>query len=163
MKRLFAAINFPPEIKEQLSAYLIDLDWPNRGVSLIKPENFHVTLRFWGEDHPDNIDFGEYRPFNIKLTNIGLFPDENNPKFIVINIEDNQILKDIAKNLGAEKKLKPHITLARIRKKIDEKYFTQLNKIDFKPVDFEVSKIDLMNSKSEEGGSVYNIEKEFKL
>ena len=163
MKRIFAAINLPQEIKDELATYLEDFKWPKKGVSLTKPENYHITLRFWGEDYPNNIELKDCRPFNIKLINIGLFPDVRNPKYIVVNIEKNKILRDIARNLGEKRELRPHITLVRLRNKIDEKYLKQLNKIDFKPVEFEVNKIDLMNSELDEGGSIYTIEKEFKL
>ena len=173
MKRLFTAINFSPQIKEEIFNYINILKWPERGVSVVKPENYHITLRFWGnmKEEPGLIMIREikkdkirnYEPFKIVLSGIGLFPDERRPKYIVINIEKNEILDKIARDLGEEKKFRPHITLIRIKKEIDEKYLKQLNRIEFKPIEFEVKKIDLMNSQLDKNGSIYTIEKEYKL
>lgn len=163
MPRRFTAINFPPEIKDELSSYLEGIKWPKKRVSPVKPENYHLTLRFWGEKRPIHVNADRYAPFKLRINSIGLFPGQKRPRYIVAFLEEEKILKKIASDLGEERELRPHITLARIRKKVDEKHLRQLNKIDFRPIEIYVKKIDLMSSQLDEDGPVYAIEKEYFL
>lgn len=163
MPRQFTVINFPQEIKDELSSYIKALKFPKSGTSLIRPENYHLTLRFWGDSDPIDINAGQYQPFKVKINNIGGFPSEKRPKYLVAFLETSKFLTEIAKDLGEKNNFRPHITLARIRKKIDEKYIKQLNKIDFQPIEFNVEKIDLMSSQLGEDGSIYSLEKEYLL
>lgn len=162
MKRLFLAINFPDEIKKDIYKYIKSFNWPNRGLSLTNWHNYHITLEFFGDSDQfqereiiNKIEekFRGIEPITIKLKSIKIFPVLKDPRYVVVEVEDHDILKDI----------RPHITLVRLKEKLDKKVLEEVEQIKFKPIGIKVEQVDLMKSEPAEGGSIYTIEKSFKL
>jgi 2'-5' RNA ligase len=128
------AIRLPSEVKELLKTIQTGLDRGFRGVSWVKPESIHLTLKFLGE-----IDDAKVRaatselqkaalgigPFTVELEGVGSFPNARNPRVIWAGIRENIALQKLYKNV--EERLKsagfeaddrpftPHLTLCRIK------------------------------------------------
>jgi RNA 2',3'-cyclic 3'-phosphodiesterase len=123
------------KIQQNLVSYL---NLHNKNLKLVRPENFHFTLVFFGEVNNsilDNIvtkiseiDFHSYK---INYGKIGAFPNNNHAKVVWLGLDeatghafnemsDNVISKLIELDLKLEKEIEkeiiPHITLFRTRK-----------------------------------------------
>ncbi len=102
-----------------------------------KINQIHFTLQFLGEidenecekvkDVLNKISFSK---FQLSLKGVGGFPNLNNPRIIWIGTDKGgQELSEMSKEIGMklttlgfkeEKKFKPHLTIFRIKKKIDD-------------------------------------------
>jgi len=100
-------------------------------------DQIHFTLQFLGEISEEkcqqvkNMLNEIYFPqFDVSLKNVGAFPNLNNPRVIWIGIEGDgaKKLTDLAKEIGiqlakigfeTDRKFKPHLTVFRVRKKIE--------------------------------------------
>jgi len=127
-KRLFVAIDPPPEIREQLAGLccgLPDARWA-------PPEQFHLTLCFIGEvDGSTFLDIREalaeikVPPFSLCLQGVGFFPPRGQPRVVWAGIDRSEPLMTLQRKvttrlfqLGLElenRKFSPHITLARLK------------------------------------------------
>lgn len=183
--RLFIAIEIPNDIKEflyQLTSLSTSLD----GVSIVKKENFHITLKFLGEVEesliPDIIDTlkkisNEFSPFALKISHPGAFPDKSKPRVIWIGTEDAATLIEIVKRIEnemeylgfkkEERKFKSHITLARVKNYNNGKYFFErvIKKFSQNPLklEFQVKEFVLMKSTLTPSGSIYDVLQRFPL
>ena len=100
-------------------------------------DQIHFTLQFLGEiddvkcqkikDLLNKISFSQ---FDVSLKNVGGFPNLKNPRVIWIGIEKDgaEKLTDLANEIGTklttigfekDKKFKPHLTVFRVKKKIE--------------------------------------------
>src|SRR5437764_6435573 len=127
MLRLFVGIEFPPELKLQLSL----LETGMRGAKWVDAGNLHLTLRFIGEvDEGVAADIDEAlarlraHRFTLQLAGTGVFGG-NRPHALWVGVErdpDLVALRDKIEQslirLGLEpegRKFAPHVTLARLR------------------------------------------------
>lgn len=141
--RTFIAIELSENLKNFL-AELIKVKANLEGISVVKKENFHITLKFLGEVEDRIIPnlskilisiANQFEPFSLKLTHPGVFPDKIRPKVIWIGTENNDTLKKLAKQidervheLGFQKEnreYKSHITLARVKNYQNGRYLFQ--------------------------------------
>ena len=100
MLRLFVALDLPEPVRARLAM----LQGGIPGARWIKPENFHVTLRFVGEvDDPvaSDLDAALGRiaapPFRLALQGVGHFGTERRPEALwagVERVEALQFLRD---------------------------------------------------------------------
>lgn len=131
MPRLFIAIDFPNQIKNEISNIFFGV----KGAKWVKWEQIHLTLRFIGD-----VDESTYRDidaaledidiptFSLKLKGTGVFPPRRQPKILWVGIEENKELIElhdqIEENLISigldpeDKKFYPHVTAARIKQRI---------------------------------------------
>jgi 2'-5' RNA ligase len=153
-------------------------------VKLVETENIHITLKFLGdtsEEHIEKIEeimknsVKETDSFEIKLKNVGVFPNQNYIKVIWIGIENGEIIAEIAKKIDDElsklgfKKEKrgfsAHLTVARVRSaKSKEKLLQIIEKyrnIDF--LSFNVESIKLKKSDLTPKGPIYTTLKDIKI
>jgi 2'-5' RNA ligase len=163
--RLFTAIDFPKEVND----YLFFLQSFFSGFPAIHPVNsFHLTLKFFGEAEPEAIieklSSAKEKQFELKLTNMGLFPNEKTPRIIWAGVNKEQKLMDLQKNIDLLfKEMKPdfdfhpHITLARCNSKI------VLPSIDIKQLSFDVNEFKLYQSIIKKEGIEYKKLKSFSL
>ena len=135
MKRLF--IGFP--VKSE-SAFQLTENWRNQLVlkgnvlKWSKPENWHVTLFFFGNTPETAIpllqnliekSFHSAQAFHTELSGVGTFPNLHRPKVLWLGLNDisplmpsYSILAELLEKQGFDcgnKPLKPHLTLARIK------------------------------------------------
>ena len=177
-KRIFAAVNLPFDIKENLFSY--SLKFKNLPASWTKKENLHLTLFFFGYIKEDFLPMlykkseeisGKYFPFLINLKKICYFSESEMPPRMIWakgekNDDFNFICNDLAQIFNESaivEEFIPHITLCRIRKwdfkRINpEEIENVCEDIDLK---INVNSFDIMESKLQRGGVGYNTLKSF--
>ena len=139
-----------------------------------RTDQIHFTLKFLGEIDEilcekiksvlNEISFSE---FEISLNGVGGFPNLKNPRVIWIGIEKNgaEKLSSLAKEIGVkltslgfekDKKFKPHLTILRVKHKIDD---ISLQMKEYETIEFGtqvVSKIKFKKSVLSPKGPEYS-------
>jgi 2'-5' RNA ligase len=176
--RLFLAIELPPEVLDALEQAIAPLrsDFPD--LAWVKPEKRHLTLKFLGEVAKERVPELEaamlhvaarHRSFTMELSALGAFPTFRRARVLWLGVEQEPRLEllhhdvEVAgESVGFEvegRAFRPHITLARIREKLDREQAKQLaraaRRIDFS-ASVPVDSITLFESALGSGGSQYN-------
>ena len=127
MPRLFAGLELPAEIADQLSR----LRTPMPGARWIEPSDYHVTLRFFGDvARPVEREIAaglaaiEHTVFEMRLSEPGAFGG-NDPHAVFAGIDGGEPLlalhravERVARDAGLKPEkhaFRPHVTLARLR------------------------------------------------
>jgi len=133
--RTFIALMIPSDWADYLGAISRELASKMRGLSWVRPENLHVTLRFLGDlDDPgvqrvcDSVvrETGAVMAPRARLGPIGAFPSLSRPRVVWVGLaEGEEAVSAVARTVndalgragfGApEKPFRPHLTLARVR------------------------------------------------
>jgi len=134
MKRLFAAIKITPDENFLRVYYGLKKQCKYDRINWVKPENIHITLKFFGETN--ELKIGEissllsdlslqHNPFNISLANVGIFGSSYKPRVIWFGIETNNHLPNLANNIldkmetigfiKDRQNFVPHLTIGRIK------------------------------------------------
>lgn len=161
--RVFYAIEFKEEIKDSLFSVQKDLRRLCNGGNFSHRENFHLTLRFIGEQTPEQVQklisalhntAAVTSGFTLKINRLGAF-NKGNKKIIWAGLEKNielQLLyNELENNLDKagypreERGYSPHITL--VRETRLENSAEGLNNIKFNNIHIQVDSISLMESK----------------
>ena len=127
--RLFVGLAIPDAIRTAISQYVDDARRLAPDAKWVKPESYHVTLKFIGEWRRDVRDVIsalekiEAPAFDIDFRGRGFFPNSRAPRVFWIGIHAGETLVQLAGKvddatsaLGIEredKKYSPHLTLAR--------------------------------------------------
>lgn len=133
--RAFLALPLPPEVREYLNILQQGLRPFLPPVSWIRPENIHVTVKFFGSIPPSLVDQlfealrdlgSQVSPFLLNIQGLGVFPHSRSPRVLwagltgavdrLINLHEH--LQITLEPLGfpiEEKPFHPHVTLARIK------------------------------------------------
>jgi 2'-5' RNA ligase len=182
MIRLFIALKIPGEIKEQIislrkSAYNgpEKFRWEN-------PDKLHLTLKFIGDvqeqitgDIVNSISFIEnYNRFNCAFTGFGFFFNNGLPKILWAGLKTDQKPAELAEKLNnifsvhfsvpaEHRKFKPHLTLLRIKDKVDSKFIDSFTNFRTEAIPFIAHEIALIKSELSPSGSVYTELKNFNL
>lgn len=176
MPRLFTAIELPDEIRQELHR----LHLPLPGARWIKPESYHLTLRFAGDiDNASAREFAaaladiECDGFEISLQGVGAFGG-GDPSAVWAGVAPSQELEALARahekaarraGLPPEKRpFKPHVTLARLKYSNPEavaRYLTRYGGYRSEP--FFVVRTVLMSSRPSVGGGPYAVEDSFPM
>jgi RNA 2',3'-cyclic 3'-phosphodiesterase len=102
----------------------------------VRPERIHLTLRFLGDVPEEQLAdvyaavkraCQSYEPLRIRLSNVGCFPNANNPRVVWAGIQEETgqlsslqaVLETELVALGFEREerpFRPHLTLARIQR-----------------------------------------------
>lgn len=180
--RGFIAIDIPSFPK--LLEFENEIRNTDSNIRLVEPKNIHITLKFLGDTSEDNIDkiqeiikesVREIKPFAIKFSDTGAFPNQNYIKIIWIGIQNAELIKKIAYSideklikLGFEKEKRSfsaHLTIGRVKTaKNKEKLVQILNK--YQNTDFfthNVESIKLKKSELTPKGPIYTDIFEVKL
>ena len=138
----------------------------------VKLHNMHFTVQFLGEISEemlrkisDVLNGIEFSTFSVTFASIGAFPKPNSPRVIWIGVNDGiNKLEKLAETIRAklsdvgfnpDKKFKPHVTIFRIKNKI-EGLSSELEK--FSSYSFgkqEISEIKLKKSELTPNGPIY--------
>jgi len=103
----------------------------------VELHNMHFTVQFLGEVSEkmigkisDALNSIEFSAFSISFTGIGVFPKPNSPRVIWIGTDDGvseleklaEIIRSKLSHLGfsPDKKFKPHVTIFRVKNKIED-------------------------------------------
>ena len=172
--RIFIAADIPNNIKSilhNLQKQIVD----NVKITLVKPENMHLTLKFLGEVDKNILDEArirlkdvKFKPFDVSLDNLGVFPHENYMRVLWIGVKgrvnelSNKIDPALADLFPKEKKFHAHITLGRIKFISDKLNFKERLKIRVEG-SFKVNSFRLIRSELTENGPRYEILEDYPL
>ena len=166
--RLFVEVPLPEELRERIAALGKEIE--QEGIKLVKPQNMHATLKFIGETHEKKLGEIEKRlqdvtfsPFKCSLKGVGVFPDESYIRVVWVGVESNGQLEKLAgdvisslKGYGKDDRFSAHITVARVKKKVDLKEFLERHKDD-ELGEFEVKGFQLTESVLSREGPAYSV------
>lgn len=174
--RCFVAVEIPESIQTLLKRVQTDLQSHIHKASWTESGNFHLTLKFLGDVHPEAInDVSEalqrvadtHPPFSIAFGGIGTFPNLARPRVVWMGIKQGaSTVTRLAKAVNLEltdlgfstdNRFHPHLTLARLRtatnlepiKNILRKYDTIVGG------SMRVNEIALMQSQLHRNGAIY--------
>ncbi|WP_208441349.1 RNA 2',3'-cyclic phosphodiesterase [Bartonella raoultii] len=169
MDRLFSAL----QILEQTTQQLVSLQNGLPNAQWINPQNFHITLSFFGEVESDTedalrhaFDIIKLPPFMLQMKGFDVFGPENAPHSLVVRIEPCEALNLLHEKMQCirshlrlepdKKEFTPHITIARL---LDIKpedlppYLSSRSDFSFPP--FDVDHFVLFSSPSPSSDAPY--------
>jgi 2'-5' RNA ligase len=176
MPRLFTALEIPRDAALSLSLLRGGLP----GARWIDVENYHLTLRFFGDieghvaDEIANALDRVRRPsFQMKLSGVGAFGSKK-PHAVWAGVQTSPDLyalqaeiERICQRLGIPadpRKFSPHVTLARLRNSSPLDVAQYLSaRGNFSTVPFKVGRFVLMSSRDSVGGGPYIVEEAWPL
>ena len=175
--RAFIAIELPDEItvfinkiQERLRSYGFKARW-------VRPGNIHLTLKFLGDINKENIikagdaiirAASESASMSLGAKGIGVFPGVKRPRVIWTGIAGGtkeltalqKILAEKLETVGFPKEKRPfkgHLTMARIKRKIDARRLIDAMKEfgKFESKMFTADEVVLFKSELRPSGAVY--------
>ena len=177
MKRLFIGIPIESSKSvQQVEVWKKDPQLNQNVLNWTTPGNWHITLFFLGSTEESAVamleqlideSFREILAYQTELHGVGVFPNTNNPKVLWLGLEDLQPLMSAYSKLGEllhqngfsfdQKPLKPHLTLARV-KRADNPLAFQSLLAEFQDSVFDqvnMNKVVLFESITTPAGPVY--------
>ncbi len=156
--RLFLAIELPQTIKRKLTKQLRPLQQEYPYIKWTSPENYHLTLHFFGDEKPEFLKqileeiLYDAQEFYMYSSRADLFIKDNIT--IYIGFQRNKPLEKIAREIkersaqGTSRKFIPHLTVGRYKIPSKQQYFLLKKKLQNLPVDieFKVDKLILFDS-----------------
>jgi 2'-5' RNA ligase len=175
--RTFIAVEIPEKVissiarvQEGIKNYGFKIRW-------VRPESIHLTLKFLGNiEAADTENIGravfeaskEYTPLSLQAKGIGVFPGIKRPRVVWVGITGQletlvRLQKTLDKNLEAigfpkeKRPFKGHLTLGRIKKKIDTNTFIEALDTfgNFETETFTADRVVLYKSELKASGAVY--------
>ena len=179
--RCFVAIELEEAIRQEIrrTQTLLKSDPAGRHGRWVRPEGIHLTLKFLGDMHADQIDTiaqairdatAGVAPFRVSYGGLGCFPNPRFPRVIWIGVDDPEgsllrLQKAVETNLSAlghppeRRAFHPHLTLARTRRVSKGEQSALGNLVERTQVDrlgdMLVREISLMRSELRPSGAVY--------
>jgi len=178
--RTFCAIELPDEVRSQLQQHVKRLREavPEASASWSRPENVHLTLKFFGNVNKDKLTSissaatrvtSDYSPFQIKIGGTGVFPKASRPQVLWIGVEDpsgrltelQRRFEEECAKVGFPKEnraYRPHLTIARLRhpeggRKLAETH----SQTKFGFIEIRVSEFTVFRSQLSPKGSIYTV------
>lgn len=164
--RAFLAIEIPEEINKLFRD--IQKKFQRLGKIKFTKEPYHLTLKFLGEINEEQVEkikelFKEikFKPFELELTELGVFPNENNIRVIWVGVEGkvNELQQQIDSKLKLifekETRFHAHITLGRVRFIEDKNKIKEILKTKIPNLKFEVKEFKLIKSELTPEGPKY--------
>lgn len=166
--RLFVEVPLPEELKEKIEELGKEIE--QEGIKLVKPQNMHATLKFLGETSEGKLGDIEQRlrqitfsSFKCSLKGAGVFPNENYIRVVWVGVESNGQLEKLAedvigslKGYGKDDRFSAHITIARVKKKVEINEFLKKH-AEEEIGGFEVKSFQLMESVLSREGPTYSV------
>jgi RNA 2',3'-cyclic 3'-phosphodiesterase len=178
MQRIFLAVDISETARDRASDYINGLkeDGNRSGISWVRPEKLHLTLRFVGDCGAHEADMitaiageiaTEIESFRISISGTGVFPSEKKARVIWLGVDGDVDRMRRAKDLFEEKyasrgqqenrdPLTPHLTIGRVKDPSRARGVVERHlEAEFEPVDFTVAELVVYESKLLPTGSVY--------
>jgi RNA 2',3'-cyclic 3'-phosphodiesterase len=128
--RIFVGIDLENAIRNKIARFLEGVSGFAPEAKWVKPESLHITLKFIGEQKPDQVTaIGQrlrkiqVKPIEIEVSSYGFFPTAKAPRVFWIGIRAGPGLADLASKIDEtvselgvpreERAFSPHLTLAR--------------------------------------------------
>lgn len=177
MIRLFAAVETPPEIREELTARQHGLS----GARWRPEESLHLTLRFFGEvaentarDLDAELAGISGAPFELSLEGVGAFGEGRDLRVLWAGVTPNPELDRLASRCEAaarraglkpeKRPFHPHVTLAYLKGAEPEKVAAWIQSHNLmRTPPFRVTWFGLYSSWLSQEGSRYDLEREYAL
>lgn len=175
--RLFIAFPLEPTVRDKLAAIIDDLKPACDAVKWVTRQNIHLTSRFLGETHENQIPkiivkldhiAAKYRPFETVINTIGAFPNPRRPRIVWVGTNQNvDLLINIAtdvelamQSIGFEaetKRFKAHLTLGRVKdpRRLDD-LPECLENYRFEPIPLSFDRLVLYKSTLQRTGPIYD-------
>ncbi len=174
--RLFIALKFPEEIIDKIIQYRNEAARINNNLDFIKWEKrdkIHLTLKFIGDVEEELNDkiiaalsfIQNENPFELELIKFGFFYKDKKPKILWIGINANDHLNNLVNQIETElaslgiqkekRKFKPHVTLLRIKNKVDENFINSFENFKLPSLKFYANEISLIKSELLPNASKY--------
>jgi 2'-5' RNA ligase len=173
--RLFSAFEVPPDVAARLAFFRGGLF----GAKWVEPEDYHITLRFFGDIDPRTaqaIDedllategFFRGRAFRLDLDEISVFGGQQ-PRALIARVKSDAGLRrlqaaheTIARRNGLPpetRKFTPHVTLARLRGVEPQAVGAWLSERAYPlALSFDAPRVALFSSRDSVGGGPYRVE-----
>jgi 2'-5' RNA ligase len=185
--RIFLAVFPSPQAQQVAFAVIERLRRPGDGVSWVKRDNLHYTLRFMGELHEGGVTrvieaareaATGLPPFVARLGGAGAFPDARRARVLWLGLaEGAEALVALARSLEralevrgfepAERPFSPHLTLGRARGGGGDwsaRLAEERSPSDAEPArPFAVDRVWVVHSTLASGGSIYRVRAEAAL
>lgn len=145
MKRLFCAIKIIPDENFLKIYYSLVKGLHFAKINWVKPENMHLTLKFFGETPENRIEKinsiisetkNVFSPFNIEIKNTGIFGSTYKQKVIWFGTGNSENLKKLAEHLlenldkngflRDRQNFVPHLTAGRVKDVVNKKLFQNI-------------------------------------
>lgn len=173
--RTFLAVPIPEEVRKAASALINNLQGGN--FKIVKPENYHLTLKFLGERTDEEVNAIKEaltpttNAFTAALSGLGAFPSLQHIKVIWVGLgqgkqeyinlfkeADTQLtqtpqLKSL--NIRPERDYTPHLTIARVRTVSDKEALQKFLSAPFISEPFQITEIHMMKSELAPEGPTY--------
>ena len=128
--RVFLALDIPESVRTAIARYMDGLRNFAPDVRWVRPESLHITLKFIGEQDPEQVEkikqalsVVKAAPFEIAFRDTGFFPNARRPRVFWVGIQAPESLAKLASNIDHAVALtgvpletnpyKPHLTLSR--------------------------------------------------
>jgi len=169
--RLFVAIELPTVYKAKLKQL------QNKLRTVVDPsffsfsDSFHLTLAFLGEQPAEKVEqikeaLGQFlfSSFDVTLTDVGFFPSEEFVKVIWIGVKPKEPLGVLEEQIRtalepleykSDKEFHPHITLARVKSKLDKSAVKIIQELEMPKCSFEVTNFYLFGSELTPNGAIH--------
>lgn len=133
--RLFIAVDVTEEVRTAVAGQAARLREANCDVGWVKPENFHLTLKFLGETPDGRLDdikasldliAASRAAFELELCSMGCFPERGAPRVVWVGAGAGRdalavVVRDVEggmENLGfprEQRDFAAHLTIGRVR------------------------------------------------
>jgi len=176
--RLFCAIELPAHLRAKLKHHIHQLReaQPDAAASWSRPENIHLTLKFFGnvgQNRIPNISAALSRavasdtPFQIRVGGVGVFPRPSQARVLWIGVLDptakltelQEAVEQECATEGFEKEeraYRPHLTIARLRRPEGARQLAEAHLgLMFEPSELTVNELVLFRSELSSKGSIY--------
>ena len=177
MKRLFIGIPIESQRSvQQVETWRNDTQLNRNVLNWTIPGNWHITLFFLGSTEDSAVpllkrlideSFSKIQAYETNLCGVGVFPNTHNPKVLWLGLQNLQPLMLAYSMLGEllqqngfsfdQKPLKPHLTIARV-KRADNPFAFQSLLTEYQEAVFDrvnMNKVVLFESITTPAGPIY--------
>jgi 2'-5' RNA ligase len=181
MIRLFVALKIPDQVRKEI-ILLRNSAYPGYHNYKWEPEDkIHLTLKFIGETEEKSLEslindlefINEYPKLRCSLNRFGFFFRNKEPQILWMGLSVSDSVPEIAGKLNIrlvkygvkqeKREFKTHLTLMRIRKRIDNNFIKSFENFNVPAVQFIADEIVLYKSQLSPAGSIYTELKKFNL
>jgi len=183
LHRTFVALLIPESWTEYLRAVARDLATGTSGMSWVKPENVHITVRFLGDLGDDGVrrvresvrrSAAPLHAPIARLGKLGAFPRPERPRVIWVGLAEgeervNAVAAAVERGLRddgfgrSDKPFRAHLTLARVREGATGVGQVLGAKLSEPPPAEPLPRLSVMKSELHPSGARYNVFEEIRL
>ena len=183
--RLFVAVNFDDIVRGAIRDAIDDFPIANPPWRWAAPETWHVTLKFIGQRHVDELPAlltaldavrARHRSFYVAFRNFGAFPSLHSPRVLFYDLQSgraemaalaadvDEALHDAVALERETRDFHAHATVARLKERLPSTIIDQLSLVPaLSHPASRVSSFELMESRLGRTGAHYSVVKKFAL